>query len=103
MTDSSSPTATKLLTITLYDDLQITSSSTLPVALVSSTYGTTLAATGGDGNYTWSNPTTDLPGWLNLNPSTGEVENLEVLFFSTRLLRQDLFELPVSADLRLAA
>ena len=37
-----------------------------------------------------------------LNPVTGEVENLEVLFFSTRLLRSDLFELPVSADLRLA-
>jgi uncharacterized protein YuzE len=37
-----------------------------------------------------------------LNPETGEVESLEVLFFSTRLLRSDLFELPVSADLRLA-
>lgn len=38
-----------------------------------------------------------------LHPDTGEVENLEVLFFSTRLLRQELFELPVSADLRLVA
>ncbi len=37
-----------------------------------------------------------------LNPDTGEVESLEVLFFSTRLLRTDLFELPVNADLRLA-
>lgn len=36
-----------------------------------------------------------------LNPSTGEVENLEVLFFSTRLLRTDLMELPVTATLRL--
>ncbi len=36
-----------------------------------------------------------------LNPTTGEVENVEVLFFSTRLLRNDLFELPLSADLRL--
>ena len=36
-----------------------------------------------------------------LNPETGEVENLEVMFFSTRLLRSDLFELPISADLRL--
>ncbi len=36
-----------------------------------------------------------------LNPVTGEVENLEVLFFSTRLLRSNLFELPVMADLRL--
>ena len=37
-----------------------------------------------------------------LNPDTGEVESLEVLFFSTRLLRTDLFALPVSANLRLA-
>ena len=29
-----------------------------------------------------------------LNPKTGEIENIEVLFFSTRLLRSDLFELP---------
>jgi uncharacterized protein YuzE len=38
-----------------------------------------------------------------LNPTTGEIENLEVLFFSTRLLRNDLFELPVTAELRPAA
>ena len=37
-----------------------------------------------------------------LNPRTGDVENLEVLFFSTRLLRSDLFQLPIDADLRLA-
>ena len=37
-----------------------------------------------------------------LNPSTGEIENLEVMFFSTRLLRGDLFQLPVTANLRLA-
>jgi len=37
-----------------------------------------------------------------LNPETGEIENLEVLFFSTRPLRSDLLELPVLADLRLA-
>ena len=35
-----------------------------------------------------------------LNPETDEIENLEVLFFSTRLLRQDLFQLPISAQLR---
>jgi uncharacterized protein YuzE len=28
------------------------------------------------------------------NPDTGEVENVEVLFFSTRLLRSDIFEIP---------
>jgi uncharacterized protein YuzE len=37
-----------------------------------------------------------------LNPKTREVENLEVLFFSTRLLHSELFELPITADLRLA-
>jgi len=36
-----------------------------------------------------------------MNPRSGDVESLEVLFFSTRLLRSDLFELPVSAELRL--
>jgi uncharacterized protein YuzE len=34
-----------------------------------------------------------------VNPDTGAVENLEVLFFSTRLLRSELFTLPVTAEL----
>ncbi len=38
-----------------------------------------------------------------LNPQTREVENLEVLFFSTRLLRDDVLELPITVDLRVAA
>jgi uncharacterized protein YuzE len=38
-----------------------------------------------------------------LNPSTGEIENLEILFFSKRLLEKTLFELPIVADLRLVA
>jgi uncharacterized protein YuzE len=38
-----------------------------------------------------------------LNPQSGEVENLEVLFFSTRLLRSELLELPVTAEIRIAA
>jgi len=37
-----------------------------------------------------------------MKPGTNEVENLEVLFFSTRLLRNELFELPVAASLLLA-
>lgn len=28
------------------------------------------------------------------NPDTGEVENVEVIFFSPRLLRSDIFEIP---------
>jgi hypothetical protein len=35
-----------------------------------------------------------------MNPKTGEIENLEVLFFSTRLLRENIFDIPVIADLR---
>ena len=37
-----------------------------------------------------------------LNPLTNEIENLEVLFFSTRLFREALFEVPISAQLQLA-
>ena len=36
-----------------------------------------------------------------INPATGEIENLEILFFSTRFLRSEFLELPISADLRL--
>jgi hypothetical protein len=35
-----------------------------------------------------------------LNPWTGRVESLEVLFFSERLQSNELFELPVTADLQ---
>jgi len=35
-----------------------------------------------------------------LNPVTHDIENLEVLFFSTRLLRQELLDLPLRADFR---
>ena len=37
-----------------------------------------------------------------LNPVTGEVENLEMLFFSARLEQGQPFELPIAADLRLS-
>ena len=34
-----------------------------------------------------------------LNPKTRKIENFEVLFFTSRLLRKELFSLPVIADL----
>ena len=37
-----------------------------------------------------------------LNPKTGKIENLEVLFFTSRLLRREFFSLPIIADLRQA-
>ena len=33
---------------------------------------------------------------VRVNPSSGDVENIEVLFFSTRLLRDSHFEVPVA-------
>ena len=36
---------------------------------------------------------------VRVNRKTKKVENIEVLFFSSRLLRQTLFEIPVTADL----
>jgi hypothetical protein len=38
-----------------------------------------------------------------LNPKTGEVENLEVLFFSTRLLHDVMLKLPLTGTLQLAS
>ena len=37
-----------------------------------------------------------------LSPTTGDIEGLEVLFFSTRLLRGEQFAVPLRATLRLA-
>jgi uncharacterized protein YuzE len=38
-----------------------------------------------------------------MNPQTNEIENVEVLFFSTRLLRgEDVFELPVISSMKRA-
>jgi uncharacterized protein YuzE len=35
-----------------------------------------------------------------LNPHTGKIENLEILFFSSRLLRRELFSLPIVVEMR---
>jgi uncharacterized protein YuzE len=39
---------------------------------------------------------------VRLNPRSGEVENMELLFFSTRLLRGEILDIPIEAELRLA-
>jgi len=35
-----------------------------------------------------------------VSPTTGEIEGIEVLFFSTRLLRGERFDVPLHATLR---
>ena len=37
-----------------------------------------------------------------LNPTSGEVENLEILFFSKRMTAGQQFEVPIAAAFRLA-
>lgn len=37
-----------------------------------------------------------------LNPRSGEVENLEILFFTKRLTNNPFLELPIIADLKIA-
>lgn len=37
------------------------------------------------------------------NPKTGEIEGLDVLFFSHRILAGDLIDLPITAGLRLTS
>ncbi|MEL6855955.1 MAG: DUF2283 domain-containing protein [Cyanobacteria bacterium J06607_13] len=38
-----------------------------------------------------------------LNPDSGAIENLEILFFSRRLIANEKIELPIEMDLRLAS
>ena len=38
-----------------------------------------------------------------LNPDDGNIENLEILFFSKRLQTQNIFELPIVAQLQIAS
>ena len=36
-----------------------------------------------------------------INSRTGDVETIEILFFSTRFLRSDVLDLPIAANLHL--
>ncbi|MEL7502709.1 MAG: DUF2283 domain-containing protein [Cyanobacteria bacterium J06554_6] len=38
-----------------------------------------------------------------LNPDSGAIENLEILFFSRRLMDNESLELPIDMELRLAS
>lgn len=76
VTDSATPsaTATRDLTITLYDQLLITDPSPLPDAIKDQVYGpVTIAATGGTGNTTWSITAGSLPTGLSIDANSGEI------------------------------
>ncbi len=76
--DSASHATTREFTLTLYDQLVITTSSPLPDGTQGDLYSYTVTATGGNGTYTWSNPTSDLPAWLSLDTATGELHSSTV-------------------------
>ncbi len=63
---SGGSTATKELSITVYAGLSITTSS-VSDGVVGTAYSETLAATGGDGTYTWSMSVGSLPAGLTLS------------------------------------
>ena len=75
---SAGQTATKALAITIGNPApSVTTSTPMPIGPVGTLYSETLAATGGDGNYTWAmfNSTT-LPAGLGLNNATGEISGI---------------------------
>lgn len=77
VTDSATDTATRQLTLTLYDDLAITYTPPLPDATLNASYGpVTLTAAGGTGNYTWSMASGALPSGMSFNTATGEISGV---------------------------
>ena len=74
VTDSAGTTATKQfsLTVNAASSLTITTTSPLPVAVVTQAYSQIFSASGGNGaNFSWS--ATGLPSWATLNATTGEL------------------------------
>lgn len=80
VTDSSVPaqSQTQSLTITIYTGLAITT-TTLPGAIVGTTYNSTVAIAGGTSPFTYSISAGALPGWALLNSSTGAITGTPTL------------------------
>jgi hypothetical protein len=72
VTDSSTGTANKNLSITIYAVLQVTTAA-LPAGTVGAAYSQTLAASGGSGGYTWAVTVGALPAGLALNGTSGVI------------------------------
>ena len=87
--DSSSPSATVTceLSISIYERLELTTTS-LPEGWTGDQYSATLSATGGLPPYTWglvSYPSLPVPG-LSLNPSTGEISGIPTAAYDDSLI-----------------
>ena len=74
VTDTETPTAqtaTAMLTLTVADAAIAITTAALPGGTVGTAYTTTLAATGGNGTYTWA--ATGLPAGLAIDAATGTI------------------------------
>jgi len=71
-TDGAGRTATASLSITVYSQVAVTTSS-LPSSAPGASYSATTAATGGTGSYTWALVSGALPSGLTLNGGTGAI------------------------------
>jgi hypothetical protein len=73
VTDSSSATATKSLTVAVNPDPIVVTTAPLPPGTVGVVYSQLLSATGGSGAYSWSITAGSLPPGLSLGASAGTV------------------------------
>jgi len=72
-TDANQATGSKQFALTVNAAIVITTSSPLPQGTVGVNYSQTLAATGGNGTYTWAVSAGSLPAGLSLNSATGQI------------------------------
>jgi uncharacterized delta-60 repeat protein len=72
VTDANSNTATRALSIAVYDPLAVTTAS-LPYGITGTAYGETLGASGGLSPYSWAITAGSLPAGLSLDSATGEI------------------------------
>ncbi|GFO56251.1 hypothetical protein GMSM_32580 [Geomonas sp. Red276] len=72
VTDANGTTANRALTLTVYGQLAV-ATTTLSSGIINTTYSQSLSATGGLAPYSWSVTSGSLPAGLSLNASTGAI------------------------------
>ena len=89
---SASGVTSNAVEVTINTTLTVTTTS-LPNGALTIAYSVTLAATGGDGNYTWMVASGSLPSGLNLSTSAGEISGtptvVETQDFTVRIASGD--------------
>ena len=103
--DNAPPQATGTVTLNLFSALAITTTS-LPNAMVTTPYSTTIATTGGTGSNTFAVASGTLPTGLALNTSTGVISGTPTAYgtstFSISIVDTSSSHLPVTQSYTLA-